>query len=130
MEMGVSLGSVPVHRRIVDPCHPCALRMHNADTSDVLNSNNAAVSAFLHVPWNKGLEADMSACVGWGLDLRLCIKRYVRVLYGTCVLNANSAAVCSTLLLLLCSAAVFATPVKATQRIRYHHHHSVLIVAE
>jgi len=108
METGVSLGSVPVHRHIVDSGHPCSLRMHSADTSVVLNSNNAAVCAFLHVPWNKGLEGDMSACVGWGLDIRLCMKRYVRGLYGTCVPNATVAAVCSTLLLLLCSAAVFA----------------------
>jgi len=74
MEVGVSLGSVPVHRHIVDPGNPCALRMHCADASAVLNSNNAAVSEFLHVAWNKGFECDKSVCVGWGLDIRFCIK--------------------------------------------------------
>jgi len=100
MEVGISLGSVPVHRHIG---HPCSLRMHSADTSDVLNSNNAAVSAFRHVHWNKRLEADVSACVGWVLDICLCIKRYVRGLYGTCVFTAAATAVHSTLLLLLLS---------------------------
>jgi len=97
------LGSVFVHRHIVDRGHPCSLRMHSADALDVLNSNNAAVSAFVHVPCNKGLEADMVVGVGWGLDIRLRIKRYVRGLYGTCVFNATAAAaVCQNLLLLLC----------------------------
>ena len=26
------------------------------------------------MPWNKGFETDMSACVGWDLDKRLCIN--------------------------------------------------------
>jgi len=58
--------------------HTWALCMQSAVASVVLNSNNVVVSAFLHVPWNKCFEADMSPCVGWGLDLRLCTKRYVR----------------------------------------------------
>jgi len=56
MEVGVSLGSVPVHRHIVDPGHPCSLRMHSADASDVLNNNNAAVSALLHCLGRKDLK--------------------------------------------------------------------------
>jgi len=63
MEVGVSLEPMPVHRHIVVPGHPCSLRMHSADASDVLNSNNAAVSAFRHVHWNKRLEADVRVCV-------------------------------------------------------------------
>jgi len=91
--VGVSVGSVPVHRHIG---HPCSLRVHSADASNVLNSNNAAVNAFRHVQRNKGLEADMSMCGCGGLDIRLCIKGYVK----SCMVT-----VFSTLLplLLLCS---------------------------
>jgi len=46
MEVGVSLGSVLVHTHIVHPGHPCSLRIHSADASDVLNSNSSTVSAF------------------------------------------------------------------------------------
>ena len=48
------------------PGHTFALCKHSADPSDVLNSNNVVLSEFLHVPWNKGIEADMIACVGRG----------------------------------------------------------------
>jgi len=91
MEVGVSLGSVTVHKHIG---HPCSLRVHSADVSNVLKSNNAAVSAFRHVQWNKGLEADMSLRGGRGLDIRLCIKGYVK----SCMVT-----VFSTLLPPLCS---------------------------
>jgi len=38
---------------------------YSADTTFVRNCINLTLSKFLHVRWNKGLETDMSACVGW-----------------------------------------------------------------
>ena len=51
--------------------------MHSDDASDVLNSKNAGLSAFLR---NKDLEGNMSAYVGWGLDKYLCIKQLLPLL--------------------------------------------------
>ena len=39
---------------------------YSADTTFVRNCINLTVSKYLHVRWNKGLETDMSARVGWG----------------------------------------------------------------
>ena len=48
--------------------------MYRADASDVLNCNNAAVSAFRQVHWNKRIEADVSAVLGVGLRHTLVYK--------------------------------------------------------
>ena len=91
---------VPVHRHIG---HPCSLHVHSADASNLLNSNNNAVRAFLHVQWNKVLEVDMSICLGRGIRHTVVYKMSRQILYGNCVLNAAADA-----------AAVFSTP--CTQR--------------
>ena len=47
---------------------------YSADTTFVRNYINLTLSKFLHVRWNKGLETDMSARVGWDCDKCLGIN--------------------------------------------------------
>jgi len=58
--------------------------VYSADTTFVPNSNILTVSEYLHVRWNKEVETDISACVGWGCDKRLDINTlgvgYIRYL--------------------------------------------------
>jgi len=45
-----------------------AIPEYSADTTFVCNCINLTLSKFLHVFWNKELETDMSARVGWGCE--------------------------------------------------------------
>ena len=47
---------------------------YSADTTFVCNCIALTLSKFLHIRWNKGLETDMSARVGWGCDKCLGIS--------------------------------------------------------